>query len=127
MTMIANILEEEATAQQRDLERGDVDVGVEGAPSVCADTVGHEGREEAVEVEEEEDGQDAADEQLNQEHPIEAVARVQGLRDDSGRHDCSALCEGEWASSWLEGEVAHCRGERRWKEQRGGSCSLWRH
>ena len=51
------------------MQRGDVDVGVEGAPSVCADTVGDEGREEAVEVEEEEDGQDAADEQLNQEDP----------------------------------------------------------
>jgi len=71
VAVVAEILEEDAAAQQGYLQRGDVDVGVEGAPGVCADAVGEEGREEAVEVEEEEDGQDAADEQLNQKHPGE--------------------------------------------------------
>jgi len=106
--MIAQVLEENAAAEQGDLQRRDVDVGVEGAPGICADAVRHEGCEQAVEVEEEEDGEDAAYEQLNQEYPaeisnkyeaciqvrspIEAVARVQRLRDDSLRHGCTAVC-----------------------------------
>ena len=67
--VVAYVLEEDATAEGRDLQAGDVDVGMEVAPGVGADGVGHEGCEEAVEVEEEEDGQEAADEQFNEEHP----------------------------------------------------------
>ena len=70
VAMVAEVLEEEAAAEQRDLERGDVDVSVEGVPRVRAYAVSYYGCEEAVEVEEEEDGQDAADEQLNLEHPL---------------------------------------------------------
>jgi hypothetical protein len=69
VAVVAQVLEEDAAAEQRDLQRGDVDVGLVGAPCVCAYAVGQEGREEAVEVEEEEDGQDAADEQFNEEDP----------------------------------------------------------
>jgi hypothetical protein len=69
VAVVAYVLEEDAPTERRDLQAGDVDVGVEVAPGVCADGVGYEGREQAVEVEEEEDGQDAADEQLNQEDP----------------------------------------------------------
>ena len=69
--VVADVFEEEAASQGRNLERSDVDVGVEGVPCVGAYAVRDEGREEAVEVEEEEDGQDAADQQLNQEHPAE--------------------------------------------------------
>ena len=69
MPVISYVLEEEAAAEQRDLERGDVDVRAKRAPCVCAYAVGDECREEAVEVEEEEDGQDAAYEEFNQEYP----------------------------------------------------------
>jgi hypothetical protein len=69
MAVIPYVLEEEAAAEQRDLERGDVDVRAKGPPCVCAYAVGYESREEAVEVEEEEDGQNAAYEQFNQEYP----------------------------------------------------------
>ena len=43
MAVVAYVLEE-AAAQQRYLERGDVNVGVEGAPCVCADAIGYERR-----------------------------------------------------------------------------------
>jgi hypothetical protein len=69
VAMVAYILEEEPAAEQRDLERGDVDVRAKRAPCVCAYAVGDESREEAVEVEEEEDGQNAAYEEFNQEYP----------------------------------------------------------
>jgi hypothetical protein len=69
VAVVTYVLEEETTAEQRDLERVDVDIRAECAPCVCAYAVGHEGREEAVEVEEEEDAEDAAYEQLNQEDP----------------------------------------------------------
>lgn len=69
VAVVAYVLEEDAAAERGDLQAGDVDVGVEVAPGVGADGVGDEGGEQAVEVEEEEDGQDAADEQLNKEHP----------------------------------------------------------
>jgi hypothetical protein len=69
VAVVAQVLEEDAAAEQRDLQRGDVDVGLVGAPRVCAYAVGQEGREEAIEVEEEEDGEDAADEQFNEEDP----------------------------------------------------------
>lgn len=69
MTMISYVFEEEAAAKQRDLEGGNVNVGIEGAPCVCAYGVCDESREQAVEVEEEENGQDAAYEQFNEEDP----------------------------------------------------------
>ena len=69
VTMIAYVLEEEAAAEQRNLKGGDVDVGVKGAPCVCAYGIGDEGCEQAVEVEEEEDGQDTTYEQFNEEYP----------------------------------------------------------
>ena len=69
VAMVAYVLEEDTTAEGRDLQASNVDVGVEVAPCICADAVGYEGRKQAIEVEEEEDGQDAADEQLNQEDP----------------------------------------------------------
>lgn len=62
VAVVANVLEEDAAAEGRDLQAGDVDVGVEVAPGVGANGVGDEGGQQAVEVEEEEDGQDAADE-----------------------------------------------------------------
>ena len=40
MAVVAYVFEEDAAAEWGDLEGGDVDVGVEGAPCVCADTVG---------------------------------------------------------------------------------------
>lgn len=130
MAVIAYVLEEDAAAERRDLQAGDVDVGVEVAPGVRADGVGYEGRTQAVEVEEEEDGQDAADEQLNQEDPalstqlcnqsqdihapIEATARVQRLRDDSAGHGCSAVWRVGSGSSWCTSAHGHVAGGRLW-------------
>lgn len=85
--MISYVLEEYATSQERDLKGLNVDVGVEGVPGVRSDAVGDNCREEAIEVEEEEDGsmrvlaeevqdrmghnsQDAANQQLNEEYPV---------------------------------------------------------
>lgn len=75
MAVVAYVLEEDAAAERRDLQAGDVDVGVEVAPGVGSDGVGYESGEQAVEVEEEEDGQNAADEQLNEEDPGQSVSR----------------------------------------------------
>lgn len=58
--VVAYVLEEDAAAEGRDLEGGDIYVGVKGVPGIRAYAIGHEGCEEAVEVEEEKDGQDAA-------------------------------------------------------------------
>lgn len=69
VAMVADVFEEDAAAERGDLEGGDVDVGVEGTPCVCAYAVGYQSSEEAVGVEEEEDGQDAAYQQLDQEYP----------------------------------------------------------
>ena len=103
VAVVANVLEEDAAAEGRDLQAGDVDVGVEVAPGVGANGVGDEGGQQAVEVEEEEDGQDAADEQLNEEDPIEAIARVQRLCDDSASHGWSALRSVGGGSLWCSG------------------------
>lgn len=128
VAVVAYVLEEDAATEGRDLQAGDVDVGMEVAPCVCANGVGDQGCEEAIEVEEEEDGQDAADEQLNEEdpvivntfpsgrprtgaresRPIEAIAGIQWLRDDSPGHGCSAvLSDGSGASCCSEAAGAH--------------------
>lgn len=96
--MVAYFFEEDAAAQQRYLQRGDVDVCVEIVPGVGPYGISDQGCEETIEVEEEENGQDAAYEELNQVHPnrgqrlrfqgrrvcspIEAITRVQGFRND---------------------------------------------
>jgi hypothetical protein len=56
VAVVAHVLEEDATAEERDLYRLDVDVCAVGAPCVGADGVGNKRGEQAVEVEEEEDG-----------------------------------------------------------------------
>jgi hypothetical protein len=56
VAVIAYVLEEDAASKQRDLEGLYIDVGMVRAPSVGPDAVGDQRREEAVEVEEEEDG-----------------------------------------------------------------------
>lgn len=85
MAVVANVLEEDATAEERDLQGLDVDVGAVCAPCVGPDGVRHKRREQAIEVEEEknsparvswcsdrarqDDLQDAAYQQLEQVHP----------------------------------------------------------
>jgi hypothetical protein len=53
--MIAYVLEEEATAQERYLQGLDVNVGVELVPCVGADGVRHQRCKESIEVEKEKD------------------------------------------------------------------------
>ncbi len=67
--VVSNVFEEDATSEGRYLERSDVNVGMEGAPCVGAYGIGDEGAEQTVEVEEEEDSQDAANQQFNQKDP----------------------------------------------------------
>lgn len=52
--MVSNIFEKQPATQERYLQSLDVDVGVEGAPSIGSDSIGDEGRKKAIEVEEEE-------------------------------------------------------------------------
>lgn len=56
MAVVADVLEEQAASEERDLQGLDVDVGVVGAPGVGANAIRYERRKQAVEVEEEEDG-----------------------------------------------------------------------
>lgn len=86
MPMVSYVLEKYATAEKRDLEGLDVDVRVILVPSVCPDPIGDKRRKETIEVEEEEDGQNAGNQQLNEEHPVEADVRTQWLRDNCARH-----------------------------------------
>jgi hypothetical protein len=79
VAVVAQVFEEDAATEQRDLQRGEVNVGVEGTPSVCPYAVRYEGREEAIEVEEEEDGEDATYEQLNQEDPTDVSSAFETL------------------------------------------------
>lgn len=135
VAVVANVFEEDAAAERRDLQAGDVDVGVEVAPGVGANGVGDEGGQQAVEIEEEEDRQDAADEQLNEEDPIEAIARVQRLCDDSAGHGWSALRSVGSGSLWCSSAhrvvavavVVSPRGRRGAEAVRGGgSDGRWR-
>src|SRR6201995_1647461 len=77
--VVANTLEEDPPAQEADLQGRYVDICAIFVPSVGADAVGYDGVEELVEVQEEEQGEDAADEQLNQEDPVEAALRDKRL------------------------------------------------
>lgn len=55
-------------------------------PGPCSDAVGYDGGKETVEVEQEEQGQDAADEDLNEKDPIEASVVDQRLDGQPIRH-----------------------------------------
>lgn len=61
MRVVPCALEENPPAQKTDLERGDVDVCSVLVPGPRSNKVGDDGREEAVEVEEEKEPQDATD------------------------------------------------------------------
>lgn len=72
--MVPYGLEEYAAAKGRYLQRGDVDVGIESPPCVGTNAIGDQSRKQAIEVKEEEDGQNAAYEKLNQKHPARSLA-----------------------------------------------------
>jgi hypothetical protein len=56
VAMVPDVLEEDATAEKRNLEGLDINVGMISSPGVGADGIGDNGRKYAVEVGEEEDG-----------------------------------------------------------------------
>jgi len=80
VTMVADGLEEEAASQERELERGDVDIGAVFVPGPGANRIRDDGGNSTVEVEEEEESQDAADNQVDEEEPIEASLFAQWRR-----------------------------------------------
>ena len=51
VAVVADVFEEDAATEERDLEGLDVDVGAVCAPCVGSDGVGHEGGKQAIEVE----------------------------------------------------------------------------
>lgn len=75
--VISEILKKDATSEERNLKSLYVDVRSVCAPCVCSDGVGHEGTEQAVEVEEEEYGQDTTCQKLNEKDP-ETVSEAVG-------------------------------------------------
>lgn len=72
--MVPYSFEEYSSSKQTDLQRGYVDVGAVLVPCPCSDRIGDDGREEAIEVEQEEQGKDTADEDLYQVNPVETAA-----------------------------------------------------
>lgn len=80
VTMVSDGLEEEAASQKRELERSDIDVGAVFVPGPGADCVRDDGGNSTVEVEEEEESQDAADNQVDEKEPVEASLFTQGRR-----------------------------------------------
>lgn len=91
MRMIPNALEENAAAEQADLEGGDVDVSFVFMPCVGADAVGYKGGEEAVGIEQEEDREDGAHENLNEEDPVHAALSRERLDDQAARHGVALM------------------------------------
>jgi hypothetical protein len=67
--MVADSLEEDATTKQGYLEGLDINIDTEFVPGVGTKAVGNEGCEQPVEVEEEEERQDATHEQLYEKDP----------------------------------------------------------
>lgn len=55
MGVIPDVFEEQATAEERDLQCLDVDVGVEGVPGVCSDAVGDKRRKQSIKVKKKKD------------------------------------------------------------------------
>lgn len=77
VSMVSDSLEKDSASEQRDLQSLDVDVHAVLVPGPCSNSVGNQGGEEAIEVEEEEEGQDAADDELDEEDPIEVMSQRQ--------------------------------------------------
>ncbi len=79
VSMVSDTLEEQPATQKRYLQCLNVDVGFESVPCVSSNAVGHEGGQQAIEVEEEKERKNPANEQFNQEHPVEVVCAAQGF------------------------------------------------
>ena len=77
MSMVPDALEEDSASQQADLESSYVDVRPVPVPRPRANAVGYDGGEESVEVEQEEEAENAADQEFNQEDPVEGSIGLQ--------------------------------------------------
>jgi len=96
---------------------------VEGAPGLCADGVGNGRGDEAVEVEEEEDGQDAADEQLDQEHP--RALSVQATGGEAAQRYQLKPSRGSRGSATIEAMAAARGGDASWLGGEGARRLHW--
>lgn len=56
VTVVTDVFEENAAAEERDLQGLNVDIGTVCTPCVGSDGIGHEGGKQAIEVEEEKYG-----------------------------------------------------------------------
>lgn len=83
MRMIAYALEEDAAPEQADLEGRDVDVGAVLVPCPRSYGVRYDSGEEAVEVEQEEESEQATDQDINEVDPVEPAIRTKWLRRQS--------------------------------------------
>lgn len=59
-SMVSDTFEEDPPSEQRDLESMDIDIGAIIVPCIRSYTIGDEGREKAIEVEQEEQGAETA-------------------------------------------------------------------
>lgn len=89
--VVSYTFEEDPSSQQANLKGRDVDVGAIFVPRPGSNAVCYHRRKQSIEVEEEEEGENATDEDLNEEDPIECSRRDQRLDSESvvaAVHDC---------------------------------------
>lgn len=90
VAVVSDGLEEQSSTQEGDLERGDVDVCSVLVPGVCADGIAQDGGKQTIEVEEEEEGQYHAHNDVDEEDPVEAAVTAQRLgRETTAGHSGS--------------------------------------
>lgn len=77
--VVAEAREEDSAGKEGNLQGADVDVHAVFMPGVGSNGVGGDRSEEAVEVEEKEDGEETTDDEVYEEREVEARAVVPGL------------------------------------------------
>lgn len=113
--MVSNPFEKDAASKQRYLKGLNIDIDSKSVPCVSPDAVGDKSSEKPVEVEEEEQSEDGADDQLYQENPAAMSARSR-LRADGRRPGKKIPVK---ILAWLEGlssqarHAGHADGESR--------------
>jgi hypothetical protein len=78
--MVPNSLKENTTSKQAELKRRYFDVCSEFVPGVRPDSIRHHCPDDAIQIEKEEKGQYATDQNLDEKDPIEAEGECQRRR-----------------------------------------------
>lgn len=95
--MVSKSLEKDAASKQRYLKGLDINVDLELVPCVSSKAVGDKSCEQAIEVEEEEQRQDATNKQLYQKDPAALFISLAGVY-DLVYIPVKALARVEWLS-----------------------------